>query len=227
MTKGTFHGNDERYIILQLWKSAGSARMYDDRPLDAKLAAWLVYPLRNTAVTPNHLTTLRLLTGVIACALFATGDPWLVNVGALCFALSNFIDHTDGELARITGKTSKLGHYYDLASDAIVDILLFASIGIGLMHGPLGGNALFMGLLAGVAVAAIFQLRLMIGNITGRFKIDQPNIGLFEIEDVFYLLPLITFFGVLQPFLIIAAIGAPIFALWTLREYLAGKRRQN
>ena len=201
--------------------------MYNDKPLDAKLAACLVYPLRNTAITPNHLTTVRLLTGVIACALLATGDPWLVNAGALCFALSNFLDHTDGELARITGKTSKFGHYYDLASDAVVDILLFAGIGFGLMHGPLGANALLMGILAGVGVAAIFQLRLMIGNITGRFQIEQPNIGLFEIEDVFYLLPLITFFGVLQPFLIIAAIGAPVFALWTLGEYLKHRRGRN
>ena len=201
--------------------------MYNDKPLDAELAARLVYPLRNTAVTPNHLTTLRLLIGVAACALLATGDPWLVNAGALCFALSNFLDHTDGELARITGKTSKLGHYYDLASDAVVDILLFAGIGVGLMHGPLGTNALFMGILAGVAVAAIFQLRLMISKAAGRFKLDQPNIGLFEIEDVFYLLPLITIFGALQPFLIIAAIGAPLFALWTLGEYLKHRRGRN
>ena len=201
--------------------------MYNDKPLDAKLAAWLVYPLRNTAVTPNHLTTVRLLTGVVACSLLATGDPWLVNAGALCFAVSNFFDHTDGELARITGKTSKFGHYYDLASDAVVDILLFAGIGFGLMHGPLGTGALFMGILAGVAVAAIFQLRLMISNITGRFQIEQPNIGLFEIEDVFYLLPLITFFGFLQPFLVVAAVCAPVFALWTLRQYLRCKRGQN
>ena len=201
--------------------------MYNDKPLDAKLAAWLVYPLRNSAVTPNHLTTVRLLTGVVACMLLATGDPGLINAGALCFAVSNFFDHTDGELARITGKTSKFGHYYDLASDAVVDILLFAGIGLGLMYGPLGTGALFMGLLAGVAVAAIFQLRLMIGNITGRFQIEQPNIGLFEIEDVFYLLPLITFFGFLQPFLIVAAVCAPVFALWTVRQYLRCKRGQN
>ena len=201
--------------------------MYNNKSLDAKLAARLVYPLRNTAVTPNHLTTVRLLIGVAACALLATGDPWLVNTGALCFALSNFLDHTDGELARITGKTSTFGHYYDLASDAIVDVLLFAGIGIGLMHGPLGTSALFMGILAGIAVAVIFQLRLMISNTVGRFKIDQPNIGLFEIEDVFYLLPLITIFGVLQPFLIIAAIGAPLFALWTLGEYLKYRRGRN
>lgn len=201
--------------------------MHNNKPLDARLAAWLVYPLRDTAVTPNHLTTVRLLTGLAACALLATGDPWLVNGGAWCLALSNFLDHTDGELARVSGKTSKAGHYYDLDSDALINILLFASIGIGLMHGPLGTGALFMGILAGAGVAAIFLLRVMIGNMAGKSRLRQPGIGLFEIEDVFYLLPLITIFGVLQPFLIIAAIGAPLFALWTLGEYLKHRRGRN
>ena len=201
--------------------------MHHDKPLDARLAAWLVYPLRNTAVTPNHLTTVRLFTGVVACVLLATGDPQRVNAGAWCFALSNFLDHSDGELARLTGKTSKSGHYYDLISDAIINILLFVSIGFGLLHGSLGAEALFIGILAGVAVAATFHLRMMIGSATGRFKVEQPGIGLFEIEDIFYLLPLVTLFDMLQPFLIIAAIGAPVFALWTLREYQRCKRGRN
>ena len=67
----------------------------------------------------------------------------------------------------------------------------------------------------------------MISNITGKFQIEQPNIGLFEIEDVFYLMPLITFFGLLQPFLVIAVIGAPVFALWTLRQYLGYRKERN
>ena len=198
--------------------------MPDNKPLDARLAAKLVYPLRHSAVTPNHLTTARLLTGVVACALLSSGDPGWAHVGALCFALSNFLDHTDGELARLTGNVTKYGHYYDLASDAVVDILLFIGIGVGLMHGNLGAWTLPMGIFAGVSVAAIFQLRLMISNITGKEQIDQPNIGLFEIEDVFYLLPLVTFFDVLQPFLIVATVGAPLFAIWTLRAYLRLKR---
>ena len=198
--------------------------MPENKPLDARLAARLVNPLRDSAITPNHLTTARLLTGIIACVLLSTGEPNLVNAGALFFALSNFLDHTDGELARITGKTSRFGHYYDLASDAVVDILLFVGIGICLVNSPLGTWALPMGIFAGVSVAAIFQLRLMIGNMMGKEKIAQPNIGLFEIEDVFYLLPLVTFFDVLYPFLIVATVGAPAFALWTLRDYLNLRR---
>ena len=196
-----------------------------NKPLDARLAAWLVYPLRQTAVTPNHLTTVRMFFGITACVLLSKGGYAWSNAGALCFVISAFLDHADGELARITGNKTSFGHYYDLVSDAISDILLFVGIGIGLMGSNLGTGALFMGILAGVSVAATFQLRLLIGSMTGQRQVEQPNIGWLEIEDVFYLLPLVTFFDVLQAFLIIAAIGAPVFALWTLGKYLRTRRR--
>ena len=198
--------------------------MPDNRPLDARLAGMLVYPLRNTAVTPNHITTLRMLFGIAACVLLGMGTFASANAGALCFVVSAFLDHADGELARITGNKSKFGHYYDLASDAVSDILLFVGIGIGLSHSSLASGGLLMGLLAGVSVAAIFFMRVQIGAMTGQERIDMPNIGLFEIEDVLYLLPLITYFELLQPFLIVAVIGAPVFALLTLRDYLRHKR---
>lgn len=197
----------------------------EGKPLDARLARWLIRPLRHTWVTPNHLTTLRLLLGLCACACLARGGYGWTNAGALCFAVSHFLDHADGELARLTGNMSKAGHRYDLASDALVNVLLFASLGLGLRHGGLGAAALPLGLLAGLAVAAVFHMRLFIENALGRDGARQPHIGgLVESEDVLYLLPVVAFFDQLAPFLLLASIGAPLFALWVLRDYLALKR---
>lgn len=193
------------------------------KPLDARLARWLVRPLRHTWVTPNHLTTLRLLLGLCACACLARGGYGWANAGALCFALSHFLDHADGELARLTGNMSKAGHRYDLASDALVNVLLFASLGLGLRHGGMGAAALPLGLLAGLAVAAVFHMRMVIEDALGRDGARQPNIGVAESEDVLYLLPVVAFFDQLTPFLLAASIGAPLFALWVLRDYLALK----
>src|SRR6202050_907128 len=133
------------------------------RPWDARLARRLVAPLIDTWVTPNHLTTLRLLIGLAAAAAFIPGTYGWSNLAALLLILSNFADHTDGELARISGKTSRIGHLYDLASDALVTILLFCCIGIGVAASgtrtlPFGVPAAVMGTLAGAAVALIFYL---------------------------------------------------------------------
>src|ERR1700753_1604584 len=89
------------------------------RPWDARLARRLVTPLKDSRATPNHLTTVRLAVGLAAAAAFLPGTYRWMNIGALLMVLSNFLDHTDGELARISGKTSRIGHIYDLASDAL------------------------------------------------------------------------------------------------------------
>src|SRR5579871_6459911 len=100
------------------------------RPWDARLAHRLVTPLKDSWITPNILTTVRLVVGLAAAASFAPGSYGWSNIAAVLLVVSNFLDHTDGELARLTGKTSRIGHLYDLASDALVTILLFCCIGI-------------------------------------------------------------------------------------------------
>ena len=198
------------------------------RPWDARLARRLVTPLKDTRATPNHLTTVRLLFGVAAAAAFLPGTYGWTNVGALLLILSNFLDHTDGELARISGKTSRIGHIYDLASDAVVTILLFVAIGIGV--GAKAGAVLQMppgllGLMAGAAVALIFYLRMRIEELGGKAASKQASLGGFETEDVLYLLPLVTLFNGLTPFLIASSIGAPLFAVWVVIDYRRVVRR--
>src|SRR5471030_1887990 len=101
------------------------------RPWDARLARRLVTPLKDSWITPNHLTTVRLAVGLAAAAAFLPGTYGWSNVAALLLVMSNFLDHTDGELARMSGKTSPIGHLYDLASDTLVTVLLFLAIGVG------------------------------------------------------------------------------------------------
>src|SRR3954462_12376251 len=155
--------------------STGTAQ----RPWDARLARRLVTPLKDSRATPNHLTTIRLAVGLAAAAAFLPGTYGWTNLGALLMVLSNFLDHTDGELARISGKTSRVGHVYDLASDALVTVMLFLAIGIGV--GTHVGNLLqlppaLLGLVAGSAVALIFYLRMRIESIVGKSGTQQGSL---------------------------------------------------
>jgi archaetidylinositol phosphate synthase len=195
---------------------------------DARLARRLVTPLVNTFVTPNHLTTLRLLIGVAGALGLARGGFVWANAGALLIVLSNFVDHTDGELARISGKSSRIGHFYDLACDALVTVLLFVGLGLGI--GPVHevGRILpggFLGGLAGVAVAVIFFLRMRIEDMEGKSGTKQASVAGFETEDVLYLLPLVTLTGIITPFVVAASIGAPLFAIWVIVDYRRALRR--
>jgi archaetidylinositol phosphate synthase len=198
------------------------------RPWDARLARKLVTPLKNSWVTPNHLTTVRLAVGLAGAAAFLPGAYLWSNVGALLMILSNFLDHTDGELARISGKTSRIGHIYDLASDAAVTILLFIAIGVGVGTFPKTAwqfPPVALGLIAGCAIALIFYLRMRIENMVGKAGSKQASLGGFETEDVLYLLPLITLSNGLVPMLLAATVCAPLFAIWVVIDYRRALRQ--
>jgi archaetidylinositol phosphate synthase len=190
------------------------------RPWDARLARCLVEPLKDTKVTPNHLTTIRLLVGLAAAAAFLPGTYGWSNIAAILLVVSNFLDHTDGELARISGRSSRAGHIYDLASDAAVTVLLFLAIGIGVgEHWSLPLPAALLGGIAGLAVALIFFLRMRIEERLGKTATLQASLGGFETEDVLYLLPLATLCDGTMPLLVAAALCAPLYALWVIVDY--------
>jgi archaetidylinositol phosphate synthase len=192
------------------------------RPWDARLARWLVAPLKSSSITPNHLTTVRLGVGLAAAAAFMPGTYLWSNAAALLLILSNFLDHTDGELARMSGKTSRFGHLYDLASDAMVTVLLFVAIGIGI--GTKSGVAFelppaVLGAIAGSAIALIFYLRMRIEELAGKAATRLGSFGGFETEDILYLMPLVTLCNGLMPLLVAASICAPLYAIWVVIDY--------
>lgn len=197
-------------------------------PWDARLARWMVTPLAASRVTPNHLTTVRLAVGIAGAAAFTAGTYGWSNVAALLVILSNFLDHSDGELARLSGKTSQAGHIYDLASDAAVTILLFVAMGVGVAASSdplLAVGPPVLGAVAGAAIAVIFYLRMRIEEMAGKAATRQGSLGGFETEDILYLLPLVTLCSAVMPFLTAAAIGAPLFAAWVVIDYLRVSRR--
>jgi phosphatidylglycerophosphate synthase len=200
----------------------------------------MVAPLKDSWITPNYLTSARLAVGLLAAAAFIPGAYGWSNLGAVLLVLSNFLDHTDGELARLSGKGSRIGHVYDLASDAVVTIALFVAIGLGVGAQPgvarggvvLAGHILsipptLLGLAAGAAIATIFYLRMRIEQLGGKAASQQASAAGFETEDVLYLLPLVTLCDGLTPFLVAAALGAPLFALGVIIHYRRLQRRSR
>ena len=79
----------------------------------------------------------------------------------MLFALSALLDRADGELARQSGRFSRLGHWLDLASDCSCDALMFLGLAFGAWGGALGNLAPLLGVLAGMGTVLLFwQLNL-------------------------------------------------------------------
>ena len=82
-----------------------------------------------------------------------------------------------------------------------------------------------MGTVAGASVALIFYMRMRIEERLGKAGTRQSSLAGFETEDVLYLLPLVTLFGGLTPFLLAAGVGAPLFALLVVADFVRVTRR--
>jgi phosphatidylglycerophosphate synthase len=185
-------------------------------PYDQQLASRVVGVLARTPVTPNMVTTFGLICGLAAALLYATGEPVKVALAGALFMLAVFNDHLDGGLARATGRTSKFGHYYDHVAVGVAYIGMFVGAGVGLRESWLGEWAPLLGIIAGLAITVIFMTRITVEVRAGQEYVQQNNYGGFEVEDILYVVGPVTWLGLLAPFLVAAAIGAPLFLLWVV-----------
>ena len=186
-----------------------------------KIARFCILPMVNTPVTPNHLTAVRLVTGVAACVAFSIGTrEWDIWGGCL-WLFSAFLDRADGELARVSGKTSAIGHKFDLFCDVTVTSLFFLGAGIGLRGETLFGLELgqwpiWLGVAgtAGVFVAEVFA-ELIDSAQADTGERAYPGIWGFDFDDILYLFAPVVWLDWHLYFVHGASLGAPAFALVT------------
>lgn len=175
-----------------------------------RMARPLVRKLIGTSVRPNHLTTLRLLSGLAACACFAAGSGPALWWGGAVWILSAFLDRMDGELARMGKLMTPGGHLYDYYVDNAVNVLFFVAIGVGLRHSWLGASAIPLGLLSGASLLLcnIFSEKLE--------RLSPPDTRAyagkwgFDPDDALYLMGPLAWLGWFAPILAAAAIGTTL-----------------
>ncbi len=168
----------------------------------------LVRPMIGTRIRPNHLTTLRLLSGLAACGCFAVGSQGGMVWGGALWLVSAFLDRADGELARLGKLMSPGGHIYDYYTDNLVNALFFAAIGVGLRQSWLGVWSVPLGLTAAVSM-------VLCGIVSERLeRLSPPDTRAysgrwgFDPDDALYLMGPLAWLGWLSPILVGAAIGA-------------------
>ncbi|MFC7475034.1 CDP-alcohol phosphatidyltransferase family protein [Dankookia sp. GCM10030260] len=163
-------------------------------------------------VTPNQITTLRLVTGVVAAGAFAVGGGVWPAIGGAIFVFSMLLDRADGELARQTGQSSPFGYRYDIASDCAANVVAMVGIGIGL-HDTLGLAGPVLGAVAGAGIGALFWQ--LFGLRLAQPRGYEPWPGLVvDPDDALILVPVFVWAGAALPMIVAAAVITPLAALW-------------
>ena len=178
-----------------------------------KAARVVVRPLIVTGVRPNHLTSLRLLTGVGACAAVAVGTPVWSAWGGGLWLVSAFLDRADGELARIGGMSSPGGHRYDYIADVLVNSLLFVAAGVGVRHGWLGVWAIPLGLVATLAMLTSWITGEAYQQLETTGAKPYPSKWGFDIDDGLYLIAPLIWLGLMSFVVFGAAIATSVMAV--------------
>ncbi|GAA2094815.1 hypothetical protein GCM10009841_05550 [Microlunatus panaciterrae] len=105
---------------------------------DGFFSTFVIRPLsrRCTAValrhdwSPNALTLVSLVVGLLTAALIWSGLPWAWLVAAVTLQLALVIDCMDGEVARFTRRFSAFGAWLDGVGDRVKEYAVFAALAV-------------------------------------------------------------------------------------------------
>jgi phosphatidylglycerophosphate synthase len=90
------------------------------------------------SISPNHLTLLSFVSGLLSCLLAATSPA--TPLPLTFWLLNRLLDSLDGSVARARGVASELGGFLDLLSDFIIYSLLPIAIAYGQNHPGAGAG---------------------------------------------------------------------------------------
>jgi phosphatidylglycerophosphate synthase len=195
----------------QLWASLTSSadglvdRLFN-RPLGRPLSKLLV----RTAISPNQVSIVSILVGLVSAWLFARGS---FLAGALVFQLCAIIDCVDGDLARALFKQSRLGKWLDLGGDQIVHAGVFAAIGIGVARLDPTIPALALGASAALGVLLCFAVivRALRQPAAQRSPLLNKLLDATANRDFSVLLLFLSIVGRMDLFLWMAGLGIHFF----------------
>jgi len=85
-----------------------------------------------SGITPNQITILSQIVGIIGAILFAYSNPiyWILGWFVINFYM--ILDGSDGIVARYTKTTSKFGAFLDEFTHPIINTLIFVPMSFGL-----------------------------------------------------------------------------------------------
>jgi phosphatidylglycerophosphate synthase len=137
----------------RLWRELGSPiDTRFDRGVHRRLSRWVTRTAVALGVGPNAITAASGLVGLAAAAVFARGDVVSLVGGLALYLAAVVLDHSDGEVARLSLTESAVGEWLDIVVDTIVHTALVLALGLAATR--VTGAGLGAGVVAAIGVIA-------------------------------------------------------------------------
>ena len=154
----------------------------------------------STGLSPNFWTLIGLVFAIASALVYGLGLEFGLIIGGILLLVSGFFDMVDGQVARITGKTSQNGSYLDSMFDKIAEVAIFLGLLVGGYAEPyLVILAITLSLLVSYARAKSDAL-----------NIKLQGIGIGERAERLLVIAIIGIIGYMEPAVIIVVVIAGI-----------------
>ena len=154
----------------------------------------------STGLSPNFWTFVGLVFALASAVVYGVGIEFGLIIGGILLLVSGFFDMVDGQVARVTGKTSKQGSYFYSMFDKIAEVAIFLGLLIGGYAEPyLVMLAITLSLLVSYARAKSDAL-----------GINLQGIGIGERAERLLVIAIIGIIGYMEPAVLIVVVIAGI-----------------
>lgn len=191
------------------------------------ISLFLSRRLAPMGVTPNQMTFVCMMIGLLGAPFFLSADPLFQAIGGLLFVAHSVTDGCDGELARLTYTESRFGGLFDFASDNLVHVAVFGCMawgwyihsgsmwplyfGAGAVVGTVG-SALAVYVLTMRKKTGTGPLYTSVSTSKGDARLGKMLDDLSR-RDFIYLVFAMSVFGQAHWFVAMTGIGAPVFLI--------------
>ncbi len=144
------------------------------RHISWRVTLWLA----RTPITPNQISVIGPIIGLVGVLLYAQGDLVSRLLGVAGFFVLYLGDHCDGELARLTHRESRLGDKLSEIGGASFHVGLFLALGWKASEDF--GNPIWLWLGIATAAAGLINLVLALSLKEQALEesIDNPDLSL-------------------------------------------------
>ena len=152
------------FDIEKMNKLPREARFFDVNSLWYFYNGSVVRILYSTPITPNQITVLSFVVGLLSMGCYVSGRSDSLVWGAIFLYGKVLLDNIDGNLARVRGTSSRLGRFLDSLTDFLVTVMIYIGVSFYLVR-TTGDNGFwflgFFGLLACFMQSTFFVFYLV------------------------------------------------------------------
>lgn len=155
----------------------------------------------STGLSANFWTVIGLVFAFVSSVVYALHFEYSFIIGGILLLVSGFFDIVDGQVARVTQKTSKKGAFLDSVFDKIAEVAIF----LGILIGGYG--------IDGYVVLLAITLSLLVSYARARAEsvgVQLQGIGIGERAERLLVIAIVGIIGFLNYAVIIVAIIAGI-----------------